>query len=385
MASRQGVKAPVPYNAAQNTGIHACFRLDYPATREQGFSLDVDIRLPGRGVSAIFGHSGSGKTTLLRCIAGLERAQIGSLSINGDYWQQSGLWVPTHKRALGYVFQEASLFPHLTAAGNLRYALKRSGRPLPEAGYRHIVDTLGIGPILAQYPQQLSGGERQRVAIARALVLQPRVLLMDEPLASLDGPRKAEILPYLERLHRSTEIPIIYVSHALDEVTRLADHLCLLEQGRVITSGPLNSVLSRLDTPLAISEEAGVVLEGEVVERDSQWHLARIRITDGELWVQDAGDALGTRLRVRVLARDISLTDTPDANSSILNRLPVVVRQLADPEDTAMARVQLQVGTGNANGGSQLVARITRRSAHQLALAPGRQLWAQIKSVAIVR
>ncbi len=368
-----------------STGIQACFRLDYPRAKNQGFSLDVDIQLPGQGVSAIFGHSGSGKTTLLRCIAGLERPPTGSLSINGECWQRPGLWLPTHKRALGYVFQEASLFPHLTAAGNLPYALKRSGQPLAQARYRHILDTLGIGAILSQYPQQLSGGERQRVAIARALLLQPRVLLMDEPLASLDGPRKAEILPYLERLHRSTEIPIIYVSHALDEVTRLADHLCLLEQGRVLTSGPLNSVLSRLDTPLAVSEEAGVMLEGEVMERDNQWHLARIRFADGEFWVRDDGDGVGSRLRLRILARDISLTDSPDANSSILNRLPVTVKQLADPEDAAMVLVQLQVGTGNDNGGSQLVARITRRSAHQLELAPGRLLWAQIKSVAIVR
>ena len=198
-------------------GIDARFRLDWP-----GFSLNVDLTLPGRGVTALFGHSGSGKTTLLRCIAGLERAPQGRLAVDGEVWQDAGCWLPPHKRPIGYVFQEASLFAHLTVLGNLRYGLKHiSGAQ--RVSLDHAIELLGIAHLLDRKPDLLSGGERQRVGIARALAVSPRLLLMDEPLAALDLKRKQEILPYLERLHDELSIPVLYVSHSTDEVARLAD------------------------------------------------------------------------------------------------------------------------------------------------------------------
>ncbi|MBS3934962.1 MAG: molybdenum ABC transporter ATP-binding protein, partial [Sulfuritalea sp.] len=219
--------------------IHARFRHAYP-----GFTLAVDLTLPGRGVTALFGHSGSGKTTLLRCIAGLERAQ-GRLTVNGETWQDDASFLPTHRRALGYVFQEASLFSHLTVRGNLDYGMKRCPRRPAAAEFEKTVDLLGIGALLERKPERLSGGERQRVAIARALLTLPRLLLMDEPLASLDPARKNEIIPYLERLHGALEIPVLYVSHATDEVARLADHIVVMADGRALASGPLGATLAR--------------------------------------------------------------------------------------------------------------------------------------------
>jgi molybdenum ABC transporter ATP-binding protein len=232
-----------------------------------GLQPEVDLELPGRGVTGLFGHSGSGKTTLLRCIAGLVRAPKGRLVFRGEVWQDENTWVPTHRRSLGYVFQEASLFPHLTVMGNLRYGQKRAPAPVAaedRVSLDQAIALLGIDHLLTRKPDRLSGGERQRVAIARALAVSPRVLLMDEPLAALDIARKQEILPYLERLHDELAIPVLYVSHAPDEVARLADHLVVMDGGRVLASGPLKETLARLDLPTAFSEDAGVVIEAVV-------------------------------------------------------------------------------------------------------------------------
>jgi len=217
---------------ADAMGIQACFRLDWP-----GFSLDVDLALPTRGVTALFGHSGSGKTTLLRCIAGLERAPQGRLIVNGEVWQDEQRWVPTYKRPIGYVFQEPSLFSHLSVISNLRYGLKRMSDE-QRVSLDQAIDLLGIGHLVDRKPDRLSGGERQRVGMARALAVSPRLLLMGEPLAALDLKRKQEILPYLERLHDELDIPVLYVSHSPDEVARLADYLVAMEDGRVLASGP---------------------------------------------------------------------------------------------------------------------------------------------------
>ncbi|WP_346840007.1 molybdenum ABC transporter ATP-binding protein [Microbulbifer sp. SAOS-129_SWC] len=364
------------------TAIQLRFRLAYPG---EGFSLELDAPLPGRGITAIFGQSGSGKTSLLRCVAGLQRAE-GLLRVRGETWQDERTFLPPHRRPLGYVFQEASLLPHLSARGNLDYALKRADRGAAAtlahgaaATFSHIVELMGIGDLLARYPHQLSGGERQRVAIARALLIGPQLLLMDEPLASLDSARKREILPYLERLRSEFDLPILYVSHALDEVARLADHLLVMEAGRAVAQGSVASVLSRIDLPLPLGEDAGVVLDGQVLERDSHWHLARIGFDGGELWLRDGGQPVGEPLRVRVLARDLSLALTPHGDTSILNRLPVEVAEIAADADSAMVLVRLRAGA------SSLVARLTRRSAEHLELVPGQKLWAQIKSAAIVQ
>ncbi|MBK5968874.1 molybdenum ABC transporter ATP-binding protein [Thiorhodovibrio winogradskyi] len=366
--------------------IEARFRVNWP-----GFTMELDERLPARGVTALFGHSGSGKTTLLRCIAGLERAAEGELRFNGQVWQDARTWVPTHQRPIGYVFQEASLFPHLSVLGNLRYGQKRSharerAQNAQNAGdarsaafcLDHAIELLGIGHLLDRRPAALSGGERQRVGMARALAVNPRLLLMDEPLAALDLKRKQEILPYLERLHDDLEIPVLYVSHSPDEVARLADHLVVMDAGRVLASGPLNDTLARLDLPIRLGEDAGVVLDGQVAERDERWHLLRVACCQTSLWVRDTGAAVGDHARIRILARDVSITHTPQPETSILNTLPARVISLGDDAHPALALVKLDLS------GSPLLARVTQRSAEQLGLKPAMDVWIQIKAVALL-
>lgn len=345
------------------------------------FTLDLDLTLPGRGVTAIVGPSGSGKTTLLRCVAGLERAAEARIEVNGISWQDSGhaVWLPPHQRALGYVFQEASLFPHLDVQGNLDYGRRRSRTPADAGQVAQIVELLGIGHLLKRDIAGLSGGERQRVGIARALLGNPRLLLMDEPLTALDPQRKAEILPYLERLHAELDIPLLYVSHAPDEVARLADHLVLLNNGRMQASGPLQALLPRLDLPLAHSDDARVVLEGVVSGYRSTYQLLSLQLAGDEpLHVIHTELPPGTRVRVAVQARDVSLVLEQPQRSSMLNRLPATVCAVETTADAAQVLVRLDVQ------GQPLLARVTRYSADQLALHPGQTLWAQIKAVALL-
>jgi molybdate transport system ATP-binding protein len=346
-----------------------------------GFVLDVDLALPGRGVSALFGPSGCGKTTVLRALAGLAPA-AGRVALDGVVWQDdaTGCFVPTHRREIGYVIQEAALFPHLDVRRNLDYGRRRIAPQRQRIALEQAIELLGIGPLMARRPDTLSGGERQRVAIARALATSPALLLMDEPLAALDAARKADVLPYLKRLHRELSIPVVYVSHALDEVAQLADHLVLMAQGRVLASGALAEMLARLDLPTARGEDAGVVLDARVAERDAAWQLARLQLAGdaGSLWTRDVGAALGSAVRVRVLARDVSLAVAALPGSSIGNQLPATVEAVGEDEHPALALVRVRVGA------LPLVARLTRRSAHALALQPGAPVWAQVKTVALL-
>lgn len=346
-----------------------------------GFTLDVDLTLPATGVTALFGPSGCGKTTVLRALAGLERAG-GHVALGDEVWQDDAqdVFLPTHRRAIGYVIQEAALFPHLDVRRNLDFGRRRIA-----AGERRIeldqaVELLGIGALMGRRPGTLSGGERQRVAIARALATSPRLLLMDEPLAALDAARKAEVLPYLDRLHRELGTPIVYVSHAIDEVARLAHHLVLLDAGRVVAAGPLGDVMARLDLPTAHGEGAGVVLDAVVAEQDAPWQLARLSVGAGDfsVWARDQGLPVGRAVRVRLLARDVSLTLAAQTGTSIANQLHGTVEAIADDEHPSLALVRVRVGA------SPVVARLTRRSAQGLGLQPGMPVWAQVKSVALM-
>jgi molybdate transport system ATP-binding protein len=347
-----------------------------------GFSLDVDLHLPGRGVTALYGHSGSGKTTCLRCIAGLERAEQGFIQVNDEVWQDSErrIFVPPHKRALGYVFQEASLFPHLSVLANLQFGLKRIAKAARRVDMAQATELLGIGHLLERHPQHLSGGERQRVGIARALLTSPKLLLMDEPLAALDSQRKNEILPYLQRLHDELDIPVLYVSHAQDEVARLADHLVLLSDGKALASGPIGETLARLDLPMAMGDDAGVIIEGQVSAYDADYQLLSLQLpaTEMNIRVTHAPMAVGQTLRAKVHARDISLSQHDSEASSILNRLPVTVVSEQAADNTAHVLIRLDAG------GTPLLARITRFSRDQLGIHPGQHLWAQIKAVAVL-
>lgn len=360
--------------------IAARFKLDYP-----GFTLDVDLSLPSSGVTALFGPSGSGKTTLLRAIAGLERVPQGRLVVAGETWQDEHGFVPPHRRPIGYVFQEASLFDHLTVHGNLEYGRRRllpanhqNTRRPASADFARIIELLGIAHLLARKPAHLSGGERQRVAIARALLADPRLLLLDEPLAALDLARKNEILPYLERLHAELEIPVIYVSHAPDEVARLADHLVVLDAGRVVAAGPLAETLARVDLPIHLGEDAGVVLDAAIAETDATWHLDRVTFSGSSLWVRESGHAPGHPVRIRILARDVSIAKTRTTDSSILNILPATVAEIGNETHPAQALVKLKIGSAH------VLARVTRRSIALLELQPEDRIFAQIKAVALI-
>jgi len=352
--------------------IRARFRLD-----RGSFALDVDLTLPGQGVTALFGHSGSGKTTCLRAMAGLERAPGGYLAVGGEVWQDDarGVFLPTHRRPLGYVFQEANLFAHLSVRANLAFGQKRSPG---KARLDEIAGLLGIDGLLDRQPDSLSGGERQRVAIARALATSPRLLLMDEPLAALDTQRKAEVLPYLERLHSALDIPVVYVSHALDEVARLAEHMVLLEAGRVRASGPTAELIARLDLPLAQGDAAATVVTGTVIEHAPQDHITCVAFAGGQLLlVSPQARAAGDTVKLRVQARDVSLALTPPQDSSILNIVPATVAEMRE-DSPGQWMVALQAGP------TRLLSRVTQRSVHTLQLRPGLHVFAQIKDIAIV-
>jgi len=347
------------------------------ALKRAGFSLEVKLQLPARGVTALFGPSGCGKTTLLRCIAGLERA-TGSLIINDEVWQDATQFIPTHQRAIGYVFQEASLFPHLSVRGNLQYGMRRI------AGHNKvaidpIIDLLGLRALLDRKPDGLSGGERQRVAIARALAVDPRLLLMDEPLAALDLKRKQEILPYLDKLQATLEIPVLYVTHSPDEVVRLAHHLVVMEAGQVMASGDLAATLSQLDIPVRLGDEPGVVIESVVGSIEPAWHLARLDFDGGSVWIRDPGLSVGASARVRILAGDVSLAREQPGKSSIQNVLTGRIDGIRDDDQPGLALVRISIGR------TALLARITQRAVSTLALKAGDEVWAQVKSVALAR
>ncbi|MDT8991826.1 molybdenum ABC transporter ATP-binding protein [Curvibacter sp. APW13] len=351
------------------------------------FALDVDLHLPAQGIAVLYGPSGCGKTSLLRCVAGLERARNALVQLGGTTWQDDaqGVFVPVHQRALGYVFQEASLFAHLSVRENILFgAAHWRGAALPTS-VEEVIALLGIGRLLDRGVSGLSGGERQRVAIARALASEPQVLLLDEPLSALDGARRQELLPWLERLRDALHIPMLYVTHAADEVARLADTLVVMEAGRVRACGPVAEVLAQVDAPVVLGEDAGALLLGQVQQCDTRWHLAAVQCAGATLWLRDTGLALGQRVRVRVLARDVSLSLAPLQDSSIQNAMPCMVRAIAPGAHPSQALVQLQLERGGQGAdGALLLARVTCRAVDALGLVPGRAVWAHIKSVGLV-
>lgn len=363
--------------ATTHSHIHAKFALNRHG--KTSFSLNVDIKIPATGVTALFGASGSGKTTLLRCIAGLETAQHAELTVQGEIWHNANTNKPTHKRPIGMVFQDANLFPHLTAQQNLDYAIKRADKKITTEFSTQIIDIMGIQQILGHKPHELSGGEQQRIAIARALLISPSLLLMDEPLASLDSARKQEILPYLERLKQHVDIPILYVSHSMEEVARLADHAVLLSQGKVLAKGALADVFTRADLPQHFQDNASAILLGEVSNIDKDWQLAKVSLSAGELWVTDQQLRPEQPLRLRIMASDISISLHKVEGMSTLNQLAVSIESINNNMDGATALVRLRFGR------DKLVAKLTRRSVAQLKLHPNQRVWAHIKSAAILK
>ncbi len=359
------------------SGLHLDLHLQRP-----GFALQAQLALPAQGVTVLWGASGSGKTTLLRSVAGLERAQ-GRVQLGDTVWQDdaSGQFTPLWQRRLGVVFQEASLFNHLNVQSNLDYGLRRLARTEQHAARQALaqaIEVLGIGHLLGRRPATLSGGERQRVAIARALAVQPRLLLLDEPLAALDGPRKREVLPWLDALRQHLQVPMLYVTHAADEVAHLADTLVVLDQGQVRASGPVEAVLASVDLPIHLGDDVGALVTGTVAGCDQRWGLCRLALPGGELWVGHTGEPEGTPVRVRILARDVSITLERAQHTSIQNHLACVVAQIAAP-------IGHQVLVRLDAHGTPVLARLTARAVDQLQLRPGLPVWAQIKAVSLVR
>jgi molybdate transport system ATP-binding protein len=341
------------------------------------FALDAAFATPAFGITALFGPSGCGKTTVLRCIAGLQRLD-GTCAIGGDVWQDGSRFLPTHRRAIGYVFQEASLFPHVSVRRNLLYGAGSAAAN--GIAFDTVTALLGIGHLLERAPRHLSGGERQRVAIGRALLSQPKLLLMDEPLSALDRDTKQEILPFLERLHESLRLPIVYVSHDMGEVERLADHLVLMQEGRVIAAGPLHDLQSDPSLPLAVSREAAVTLDALVQSYDQGDGLLTLAVDGQPFLVPTAAAPAGPSQRLRVAAGDVSLARERSTASTILNIVPVRIVSATPLGSYEMLAV---LGIGRGEGGARLLARVTRRSWQRLDLREGLDVFAQIKSVAL--
>ena len=341
------------------------------------FTLDVNLSVPSQGITALFGPSGCGKTSLLRAIAGLEHCADGYLKVGSMIWQHGDQFVPPHRRALGYVFQEASLFAHLTVIRNLEFGIKRVPKLERKVSLDRAIELLGIGHLLDRKPDRLSGGERQRVAIARAVAVSPRLLLMDEPLAALDLTRKQEILPYLESLHSELSIPVIYVSHSPDEVARLADHLVLLEEGSVLAAGAISDMLTRLDLPLAQGTDAEALIQARVAGHDHAYGLTYLDFAGGRFTVAFKDLPLGHSVRLRVVARDVSITLEHQSNTSILNIFPATIEEIV-PTGSSQMTIRLNAG------GAYMLSRVTRKSAALLDLRVGKSVYAQAKSVALL-
>jgi molybdate transport system ATP-binding protein len=351
------------------------------------FQLDARFEVPARGVTAIFGPSGCGKTTVARCLAGLHYLADGFCAIDGEVWQDHRRFRRPHERPIGYVFQEASLFPHLSVRRNLLYGAPRSvGAPLASAdgngiAFDEVTDLLGLAKLLERSPHNLSGGERQRVAIGRALLSQPKLLLMDEPLSALDRLTKDEILPFLERLHARLSLPVIYISHDMSEIERLADHLVLMQHGHVIGAGPLQALQSDPALPLAGAREAAISLDATVEDYDAIYGLLTLQVDGGRLQVPAPSAVIGAHQRLRIAASDVSLARAAQHASSILNVLP---GRIVGKSQLGLGEVIVVLALGADGRGARLLARITRRSWDQLGLAEAMDVFAQVKGVSLV-
>ena len=341
------------------------------------FALDAAFESGGR-LTALFGPSGSGKSTLINVIGGLIRPRRAKIIADGRVLVDTGrrLFAPAHRRRVGYVFQDARLFPHLSVRSNLSYGRWFAPRAERGADFDVVVTLLDIAPLLERRPASLSGGEKQRVAIGRALLASPRLILMDEPLASLDEARKAEILPYIERLRDEARVPIVYVSHSVAEVARLATDIAVLKAGRLQAFGPTADILARLDLLSEEPGEGGAVLEMAVREHDRAFSMTVLRSPVGEIHIPAVNAPLGSRMRVRLRARDVMIATERPRGLSALNVLSGAIAAIAPVSDSALD-VRLDCG------GQPVVARITRLSAERLRLVPGQQVFAVIKTVSV--
>ena len=342
-----------------------------------GFELDISFKLPAHGVLGIFGPSGSGKTSVLRCLAGLEPNARGNITIGGNVWlNEKAVSLPTHRRRIAYVFQDSRLFPHLNVHNNLHYGRKRRIASGQAVSKDEVVALLGIDSLLEKKPAQLSGGERQRVAIARALLSDPEILLLDEPLASLDDARKQEVLPFLDRLHRTVSIPMVYVSHNVQEIQRLCDSLIIIKNGKKTYDGDVTAALMQNDGQLSSDANAGVLVRGEVIDYEQDGGVSVIALTDQERLYIAAKFDLGAHIALRIQASNISISLDKPTRSSVLNILRGTLKEcISQTDHHAMIAIDV--------AGQTLLARISKKSWHQLELAPNMSVFVQVKAVSI--
>ncbi|UXY15853.1 molybdenum ABC transporter ATP-binding protein [Chitiniphilus purpureus] len=350
--------------------IAACFRL-----ARAGFTLDVDLALPGRGVIGIAGPSGAGKSTVLRLIAGLEQAEAGRLQVNGSRWHDGATVLPAHARPVGMVFQDARLFPHLSVRQNVAYGWQRIHPAARRVTLAQAIEAFDLGPLCERDVARLSGGERQRVALARAVAVSPQLMLLDEPLAALDATRKDEILPYLARLARDFALPVLYVSHAPDELAQLADHLVWLQDGRVRACAPAMQLFADPDSPFNQREDCAAVIPARIALHDGRDQLSQAVFDGGALWLAGLRHPPGAAVRLRIAARDVSLARGTPTHSSILNILPATVTALRPHGPWCLVAL--------AVGAATLFARVSHRSVRELALGEGVSVYAQVKAAAM--
>ena len=354
--------------------LSANFELIFP-----GFKLKTELKIPAEGFTVVFGPSGSGKTTLLRCLSGLERSPNGFLKIGEDVWQdeKNGIFLPVNKRPIGYVFQDSRLFSHLNVDGNLRYGFKRRLQKVDEKFFNQIVEIMGLGLLLERRPIKLSGGERQRVALARALLTNPQLLLMDEPLAALDIKRKYEIIPYFQHLQSELRIPVFYVTHSLNEVLQLVDNILLMEQGKVISAGPIAQAFSHPKIGEQIeSSLVGSILDTTVHQHDDHFRLTVLDFKNQTLYIPRKEALIGSRLRIYIRAEDVTLAIAPvQDQTSVLNVLKArILDTHRYPKDDCKVKVRLDIGC-------PLLAIITRKSLNHLNLKNGQSIYAHIKAI----
>ncbi|WP_375749885.1 molybdenum ABC transporter ATP-binding protein ModC [Vibrio sp. HN007] len=346
--------------------------------------LDIDVELPSKGITAIFGRSGSGKTSVINVVSGLINPDSGKIVVGDNliFDSSNKVNIPIERRNIGYVFQDARLFPHYSVKGNLLYGVKGE---LDKISFNHIVELLHLEHLLERYPSDLSGGEKQRVAIARALLSSPQLLLMDEPLASLDLPRKKEVMPFLEKLSREIKVPILYVTHSLNEILRLADHILLIDQGRVVANGPLEDIWgSDAMKPWQSFSERSTLLEGTICSHHEKYSLTQVRLSkEASLWVQKIDEEIGSKIRMQVRSNDVSVTTTKPENTSIRNVIPATVTSIQEVKNqhgNQSIALNLDIGSD-----CHLEATITQWAMDELKLVPDMNVYLQIKGVSVTQ
>lgn len=347
-----------------------------------GFSLNATTEVRGNRVTGLIGTSGAGKTTLLRCIAGLDRADQATIHLGDKIWQDQTSFLPTPRRGVGYVFQEASLFAHLSVKKNLLYAIKRAPRATTAGQFDILVARLGLSDLLDRHPDSLSGGQRQRVALGRALLSQPEVLLLDEPMSALDDSSKNELMGYLDVCLAGLEIPVLYISHSMHEIARISDDIVVLERGEVRVSGPTREILTRLDLPFALESEAEAIISAVISAHDPVWGLSYLSSGLGQIAVSEKPAAVGQSVKVRILARDVSIALRRPEATSIQNVFAMVITACMEKEATYVI-VRLE-SSSSESGSENLLARVTRKAFSELNLSVGMRVFAQVKSVALL-